>query len=261
MRRNAQLTVQEKYMVARKNLLLMLILTVVNIVLFVAGANTMLLFSATVPYYGVIYALVLGNPIIFLLGIGIAVISLLLYLLCWIFSKKHYGWMVTALVLFVFDTVVMVVLYILMSDVSGILDVLIHAWVLYYLFMGTRCGIQMKNMPEPVLEQTELTQETYVDMQSYEDDSYLRRADVDVKHRVFVETDALGHCICFQRVKRTNELVIDGYVYAEVEMLIETAHELETRIDGHEIKVGFDGIAHSYISIDGTKIAKKIRLY
>lgn len=154
MKRNAQLTVQEKYMVARKNLLLMLILTVVNIVLFVAGANTMLLFSATVPYYGVIYALVWGNPIIFILGIGITVISLLLYLLCWIFSKKHYGWMVTALVLFVFDTVVMAVLYILMADVSGILDVLIHAWVLYYLFMGTRCGIQMKNMPAEVINDT-----------------------------------------------------------------------------------------------------------
>lgn len=255
------MTVREKYLVARKNLLLMLVLTVVNIVLFVVGADTMLLFSATVPYYGVVFGLVLGNPFIFLLGVGIAVISLLIYLLCWIFSKKHYGWMVTAMVLFIFDTVVMAVLYVLMADVSGILDILIHAWVLYYLIMGTRCGIQIKNMPEPIMEQAELPEETGDDAESYEDSNYLRRADMDVKHRVFVETDALGHRICFQRVKRTNELVIDGYVYAEVEMLIETAHELKARIDGHEISGGFDGIAHSYIGVDGTKVAKKIRLY
>ena len=46
--------VQQKYKTARNNLLLMMILTVVNIVLYVTGSDTMMLFAATVPYFGII---------------------------------------------------------------------------------------------------------------------------------------------------------------------------------------------------------------
>ena len=64
-----------------------------------------------------------------------------------------------------------------------------------------------------------------------------------------------------RRVKRINELVIDGYVYADVEMLMETAHALTAQMDGHVFQAGFDGVAHSYIRVDGVQVARKLRLY
>ena len=86
-------------------------------------------------------------------------------------------------------------------------------------------------------------------------------ADTTVKSRILLEADAAGHHICYRRVKRINELVIDGYVYADVEMLIETAHVLAAQLDGHVFQAGFDGVAHSYIRVDGAQVARKLRLY
>ena len=70
----------------------------------------------------------------------------------------------------------------------------------------------------------------------------------------------MGHYVVYRRVKKTNELVIDLYVYDEIEILVECAHSLEARIDGHLIVVGFDGVSHSYLSVDGEIVAKKLRL-
>jgi hypothetical protein len=41
----------------------------------------------------------------------------------------------------------MIGLYIWVGEVSGVLDVLIHAWVLYYLFIGVKYGRELKNAP------------------------------------------------------------------------------------------------------------------
>ena len=123
-------------------------LTLVNMVLLVLQADVMLLFSATVPYYAVAFGMALGSSS-FLGGcICFAAIILLVYLLCWMFSKKHYGWMIAALVLFVLDSFFMVRLYLSLEDFSGILDVVIHVWVLYYLVIGVKYGHQLKKMPE-----------------------------------------------------------------------------------------------------------------
>ena len=143
---------QQKYNSARSNLLLMLGFTLVNIVLLVIKSNTMFLFSATVPYY----ALAIGLEEKLLLGpaIIIAVISVAVYFLCWLLSKKQSGWMVAALVLFLIDTVCTAVLFLAAGEVSGITDILIHVWVLYYLIIGVKYGAILKNLPEgEVLEE------------------------------------------------------------------------------------------------------------
>lgn len=141
-------TVQQKYRTARNNLLLMLILTIINIILYVVGSDTMMLFSATVPYFGIIIGSVSGNQAFLIFCICIAAAILITYLLCWILSKDHYGWMIVALVLFIIDTLAMIGLYMMAGEISGILDVVIHAWVLYYLIIGVRYGKQLKEMPE-----------------------------------------------------------------------------------------------------------------
>lgn len=259
---------RQKYSAARSNLLLMLALTAVNLILLAAQTETMLLFSATVPYYAVAFGMVLESSSILYIGIAIAAVIILLYLLCWILSKKHFGWMVVALILFVIDTLCMVLLYVAAEDFSGVIDALIHIWVLYYLVTGVTHGIKLNNAAyDNEVSFNELytkPQETEADS-SFSDtvvpSSPVRRADDEVKSRVLVEANALGHHILFRRVKRINELVIDGYVYDEVELLIETAHSLSAEIDGHSIRAEFDGAMTCFIIVDDEIAAKKKRFY
>ena len=250
--------IQQKYKTARNNLLLMLILTVINIILYLVGSDTMMLFSATVPYFGVIIGSVSGSQIFFIFCACIAVAILILYLLCWILSKDHYGWMIVALVLFIIDTLAMIGMYLGMGEISGILDVVIHVWVLYYLIIGVKYGKQLKNMPEEPVNELGAPS---IEGEEFIHTPILRIADTTVKSRVLLEADAAGHHICYRRVKRINELVIDGYVYADVEMLMETAHALTAQMDGHVFQAGFDGVVHSYIRVDGVQVARKLRLY
>lgn len=156
---NNAITPQQKYATARTNLLLMMGFTLINIVLVVAEADMMFLFSATVPYYSVVFGYVYalaGFPELLYVSIAIAVLCLVAYFLCWLFSKRHYAWMIVAMVLFVLDTLALGLLFLLYNNFSGIPDVLIHLWVLYYLITGVRYGHQLHNAPavEPVIETT-----------------------------------------------------------------------------------------------------------
>lgn len=87
----------KNYKITRSNLLLMLALTLINVVFVFFESNTMMLFSATVPY---IIGFYLGEYIFYIF----ALVIMFLYLLCWFFSKKHYGWMIFETILFVLDT-------------------------------------------------------------------------------------------------------------------------------------------------------------
>ena len=131
------------YASSRTNLLLVIILTVVNIGLYMSGSESIMLFSATIPYYSVVLPLVWGIYRFLTVGIVIAVVFLLGYLVCWIMSKKNYKWLIGALILFVIDTIGMIGLYIWAGEVSGFLDVAIHALILFYLIRGIKYGKQL----------------------------------------------------------------------------------------------------------------------
>lgn len=254
--------VQQKYNNARSNLILMIAFTFINVVLLAVGSDVMMLFSATVPYFAVGIGVISENSVILMIGILIALVILSIYLLCWILSKKNYGWMIAALVLFVLDSICMCALYLLTQDFSGILDVAIHIWVLYYLIIGVKYGAQLKKLPEEeIIYKDETSEVNVVQNDIVEESLVLKRADEDVKCKILLEADKLGHHICYRRVKRVNELVIDGYVYDDIEMIVESAHALNAVIDGHKIQVGYDGGINSYLRIDGETVLKKKRFY
>ena len=251
---------KQQYKTARYNLLLMLVLTAVNIALLFFGSDRMLLFSATVPYisviYGSVFSWVFENEIYFMLGIAVAAVLIALYLICFIFSKKRVGFMVAALVMFVLDIAAMVWMYISSGDFAdGIIDIVFHAWVLIYLASGVYSGFKLKKLPEeePVTETVEGSEEVA-------NSTALRYADNDVKFRVLAQAEQGSYQICYRRVKRTNELVVNGHVYGEYEALLEQPHELSAVIDGHTITAGTNSASRSYITFDGEVIAKKFRL-
>ena len=146
----------QRYTAARHNLLLMIGFTVINIALLIFNSNTMFLFSATVPYMSAVYAqqfmsmpaVAAVKCVLSAVCIGVVFVSLAAYLLCWFMSKKQYGWMIVALVLFGIDTLAMAALYLIFGDFSGIADALVHAWVLYYLVLGVINGYKLRKMPD-----------------------------------------------------------------------------------------------------------------
>ena len=66
----------------------------------------------------------------------------------------------------------------------------------------------------------------------------LRRADTTVKHRVLLEATVDGYRICYRRVRKVNELVVNGIVYDEMKAALEFPHDLTVTLDGHRIHTG-----------------------
>ena len=188
-------------------------------------------------------------------------------------SKKKYQWLIVATVLFVIDTGAMIWLYASSGEFeSGIFDMVIHAFVLYYLVVGIITGKKLKELKENevhlgqgIAEENSFnlaySEEEAENVDSYGNSTYIRRADNEVKFRILAEAEYEGHSIYYRRVKRTNELVIDGYVYDEIEMLVETPHILTAVINGKRIEAGINNSSISFISVNGEKIAKKLRVF
>ena len=274
---NPRTALEQKYNSARTNLLIMLGLTIINIVLLFTKSDVMLLFSATIPYLATAFGIGIAESEIGEISValfGISGILIILCLLCWIFSKKHYGWMIAALALFVLDTATLILFYLYIGDFSGILDLVIHIAVLFYLISGVVSGNKLKNLHTDffapqynVQTQSQASPGSFISENTKSDDvistnsPIIRHADLSVKFRILIEANYNGHQVCYRRVKRVNELVIDGYVYDEVEMLVEGAHSLNARIDNQNYQVRFDGAAHSYFKVDGVHVAKKLLLW
>ena len=138
-----------KYKRSRYNLLLVTIVSVINL-FSLSLSQTYFLFSAQIPSFFVELFMYTEEGGIapfadLIIPIVLGVILTIPYLLCFFFSKKRPGWMVAALVFFVFDCIFLVTMYYL-SDV--IIDLLFHALVMFYLITGVSNGFKLKKMPE-----------------------------------------------------------------------------------------------------------------
>lgn len=135
----------QQYNSARSSILTAIILTVVNVLLTVFDAGYYLLFSIAVPYYGVAfgmgmdYALGSGNHTLTAVIIGLVITAV--YFLLWLMSKKRRGVMLVVLVLFILDTVALVLIGVTMTGITAILlDLVFHVLILVYLIQAARFG-------------------------------------------------------------------------------------------------------------------------
>ena len=163
---------ENKYSSARGNILLVVVLTVINIVLLVTNSNTYFLFSAYIPFILVDFGKLLCGMYpaeyytdnfaemeilpkeVFAVTLGIAIVILVLYVLCWIFSKKFkIGWLITALVFFSVDTLAMLLLNGFVMD--SLIDYVIHVWVIFSFANGLVAYRKFKKLPEESAEQAE----------------------------------------------------------------------------------------------------------
>ena len=160
------------YSAARKNILLVLLFTTINLILVVAKSQTYFLFSAFIPYALATYGMFLcgkypaeyytefgefeplGTPVL-VIALVVCVVICVLYLLCWLFSdKKRVGWLIAALVMFATDSLLMLLNGI---GLDSIMDVIFHAWVIISLSMGVSAHYKLKKLPPE--EESVLTEE------------------------------------------------------------------------------------------------------
>ena len=152
--------------------------------------------------------------------------------------------------------------------IESIIDIIFHGLVIYYLISGIIAHNNLKKLP--IEEASKLSEDDFSedtneesedDFAASEPSEYipLRTASRDVKHRVLAEARVGNYDICYRRVKSTNELVINGNVYDELNGVMEYAHTLEAHMDGHCITASYTG-THSVIEFDGEVVAKKLRL-
>ena len=274
----------QKYKIARMNLLLVIAFTAINILLLVTQSGTYFLFSASVPYLltdlGMLFCGMYPPEVyqgelagfepfpapVFYVLLAISIVLILIYLVAFLLSKKRAGWLIFALVFFALDTVAMFLYFGISLDI--IIDIAFHIWVIVIFVQGIQAHGKLKelqNAPAPAAptanEAETEAEESPNPLADVPDSPILRRADMEIKFRTLLAFDAHGHKVLYRRVKRVNELVIDGYVYAEYTALFEKTHDLTAIVDAHEFSVGFDGMGASYGVVDGEILAEKTRLF
>jgi len=295
------------YNSARHNLLVAIIFTVINCVLAVVGAGVYFLFSCAFPYAmaydgafwtGIMYSAeeyaemgILASDMlpkwVFFVMLVPAVIAIALYVLCWVFSKNRVGWMIAATVMFVLDTLFMLLYYI--PDITMILDYIFHAWVLFLLIRGIIAHYKLKKIDAEIAANAPVDvfgtmpgaaanaqpQNIYAGIDGEEpaeaegakpepennDSPVLHRADYSVKNRILLIVQWEDYEICYRRVGKTNELVVNSMVYDILDTgAIESAHELSCTVGGHEITAGTGADSFMFITFDGQVIKKKLRM-
>lgn len=256
MKRKKNKSPQQLYQAARGNLLLMLIFSAVNVAFAAFGVDIYFLFSDYLAYMlaltGRVFLEYTDEGLYLAVGLAFAVLVLVPYLLCWIFSKKRRGWMIAALVLFAVDTGALVVDTLGSDDVLyNLPDLLFHIWVLVYLVLGVKHAQQA--LVEPTFYDASLGGQPNIPS--------LGAPQEEWKYRILVTADWNGRHIEVRRSRGLTELVVDGRVYGREEGVIEREYTISARIDGHDVATVFYPTGRQTIEVDGEVIAKKQRLY
>ena len=141
-----------RYTRARGSLMLVVILSIVNL-FALTFADTYFLFSSYITLIisavgAALWADMEGATIILVATVVVGIISVLPYLACWHFSKKHVGWLIAGLVLFAIDTILLVVDSITALDVTSIIDIAIHGYIIYELVSAVKYGLEKKNQSD-----------------------------------------------------------------------------------------------------------------
>ena len=243
--------VKARYNNARVYLLMVLMCSVFNVTFLFMDVDRFYLVSTVIPYMSVIFWELLSGTVFAYGALAVGLVYLLLLVLCWAMSKHKPGWLIAGTVLYALDMIPVFLMYRSTQERVFLVSLVFHVILIGMLVYGILCrrrqdsGAMMQTEPEELPARG----------------TALRRADMEQKHRILLQAEFEGHAVVYRRVKKVNELVIDGFVYDEMELGIEPAHSLSARIDGKLYEVGYDGKSSSYFNVDGTQKAKKTRWY
>lgn len=131
--------------------------SVVNILMFLFGSDSYVLFTAYIPYLlgvlGVAYLKGIWEyPVSPALGaflLSVTAVFVILYFVFWFFSKKKVGWLIAGTVFFAIDTAFVVLFALISGDfVSLLVDILFHILALVEMILGVTAAFKLKKLPE-----------------------------------------------------------------------------------------------------------------
>ena len=170
--------IEAKFKKARSNLFLVVILSAVNVVLALMNADLTFLFAAIIPSLfiemGRLFSEELGNQIWFYIGVALAFMGVAIYGLCYTLSKKYKALILVALILFSIDSLFLLWMVSSEFDISSIIGIVFHIWVIMCLASGVKAWAALKRISfieltgKNNLEQTEQTEQTDGDQPSHE---------------------------------------------------------------------------------------------
>ncbi|MFA5561539.1 MAG: hypothetical protein WDA00_02730 [Eubacteriales bacterium] len=129
---------------ARLNILVMMVFTVLNLVLYIARTDSFFLFSAYVPYLVLVFCDAHG---VLAIGIVLGLLLTLLYLPPFLLSGKKAYWFYVVGAAFALDTLVMLYVEIVLGETFPLLNLVFHLWVMYYCVAGVRAARTLSRMP------------------------------------------------------------------------------------------------------------------
>ena len=141
----------------RLNLLIAVILSLVNVVALLLGTSWEFPFSASMPQIIIILSDGLSQGLelasVYLIGIIFALLLIGFYFGMYLLSKKSIVGMIVATILFCIDTLFVAFSALAFGATDLIINVLFHAWVLYYLFSSLRAYNKLKKLSveQPVI--------------------------------------------------------------------------------------------------------------
>ena len=140
---------------ARNNLLAVVAFTVINIILSALDAGVNFLFSATIPQ--VIFEICKGldsdsgSNLFTVIGLIIAAIIIITYVVFWLLSKNLRVFILVALIFFAVDSLVLVFIILNVEfTYTFLLEIAFHGWILYYLINGVRAWSKLSGVDTDV---------------------------------------------------------------------------------------------------------------
>ncbi len=201
---------------AKISLLFIIIFSAVNLFTIIFG-DLYFLFSSYITtlfaYMGYAWY-VEGAIAVAFVFIAIGIISLVPYILCYIFAKKHVGWLIGALVLFSIDSVLVLIDFvslILIGDISMLIDVLFHAYAIYALAVAIKYGYKVKEDKEAPIEE-----DTYIPTEYSEEMAQVTRKLVIERKKAFTSIGTILICyidgkeVCRLKNGASATVTVDG---------------------------------------------------
>ena len=233
---------------ARISLLAVLIFSFVN-VFTIIFTDTYFLFSSyitsVVTATGAVFYIESGKNAIFLIAtILVSVITLLPYLFCYLFGKKHNGWLIAALALFAIDTAILLIFTIealAVGEISGIMDIVLHIYVLVTLAQGVSAGAKLKanaNSGEQAEENGAQNQAVFENANQQEVAFNPEMATVSRTITLTRKKSFYGCAVKF-------ECLIDGT-------------KVDTLANGKTVSIQIDGNAHQLVVKGGMAVSKML---
>ncbi len=257
------------YSGARVLLLITLCFTLVNAVLAFVGGGLYFLFSLSLPMYFIYPEGILAGETIDIIFLVISIVYIALVALCWLMSKKHFGWMIGALVLLVVDCYFLGEMIYLAEIMYGegltfIVDVIVHIAIIVDTILGIVSGVRLKKLTPKGTEATANDVILFLEGEPAQTATPSGNGEtVEEEHNGLPDSPSLGEydgkkMVVYLSVAHANKqvlvvrkwtatlLVINGQIYAKKKGLVGMGYTLSCNVNGVAYvfthKVGFTNV-------------------